>query len=247
MATDHLDKRTVTREGWFQKGIKDKGEINKPIGNYVSECKKGGRGYLGPWFEAHHILPQTSIESSIDESGKDQRYIEDVQYITPWNINSKKNLMGLPTYIAYEIYFQGKAQLNKEVDEQKIKKRIGYHNEEFSLASRRKWVQEIKGAPPLNHPIHQPVSWGHAVYNEEIIQEIIQDVWNKINDQKKNHQLDKTKVAKELNSRADVNHDYLKKRGKGADAAKWDRRKDPDDDGWYKPFTMADVSNPIFG
>lgn len=238
-ASEHLDKRTVERKGWFQK------VANDPRPDYHKECEVGGRGYLGPRHEAHHILPQDSIEKSIQESGKDERYIRDVQYITDWNINHPENLIGLPHYHSYDLYYQGQTRLSAQVGEEQERKLIAWFNK-FELESRRRWLEELTGQPP-KLPIHNPINWGHLEYTAEVKQEIKKNVWDKINDKKKKHELDAKTIAKQLNSLAEMNYEYLVNRGKGVSEEKWNRRSDPNDNGWYKPFTMADVYNPIFG
>lgn len=243
MAASKHRTKPVERKGWFQKGDKKKGEINKPIPNYRKTCTSG---YLGPRCEAHHIIPQTSLERSILDCGKDVKYISKVQYITDWNINKKENMMGLPHYNAYDLYYQGKSRLTIEGDSDQGRKMVAYFNK-FKLKSRKKWLSKIQKVSPESHPIHNPVNWGHTDYDDALVDELKQHVWNTISDKKKEHELDAENVAAALDAVAEMNYDYLKKRGKGVSLEKWERRLDPDDDGWYKPFTMMDVSNPLLG
>lgn len=243
----HVGKKQGKRKGWFQKGNKKKGEINKPIPNYVTSCKNGGRGYLGPRFEAHHIVPQTSLERSVLECGRDVEYVNNVQYMTDWNINKDKNMMGLPNYHAYDLYYQSKSRLAYQTDSEQERKLVSWFNNEFSLKSRRKWLEEIQDVSPESHPIHNPVNWGHTDYDEELVQELKQYVWNKTSDKKKKHELVPEDVAAALDAVADMNYDYLLGRAAGVSLEKWERRIDPDDDGWHGPFTMMDVPNPLFG
>ena len=242
MATGHLDKRTVKREGWFQK----QKDANKPKPNYIKECKAAKKGYLGPRMEVHHILPQTSIEESVLECGKDIQYVTDVQYITPWNINSAVNLIGLPHYHAYDLYYQGRARLAAQVQSDKIKDLVSWFNS-FASASRSKWLRAVFNVSPEGYPIHNPVNWGHTVYNSKVKTDLTRQVWHQINDKKKKHEFDAKTVEGALNDLADVYKGKLEKRGAKASQKKWDQRVDRNNDDWHAPFTMADVPNPIFG
>jgi len=245
MASKHVGKGSE-RKGWFEKGDKN---INKPIPNYVSSCKKGKRGYLGPRFEAHHIIPQTTIEESIRDSSKDstekREYIRAVQYITEWNINHHDNMIGLPHYHAYDLYYQGRDKLSIEIGEEQEKKLVAWFNK-FKDKSRKKWLSQINKISPEGYPIHNPVDWGHVQYNEEIKQGIKENIWDQINEQQKKHELDAKNVAGELNDYAKSICDYLKRRGADTNKEKWDSRKNRNDNDWYIPFTMTDVPNPIF-
>lgn len=240
----HLDKRTATRAGYFNKD-----EDGMPNEKYRKVCKSAGKGYFGPRHEAHHVIPDTSLEESAKGSGKDPRYVEDVKYITAWNINDPSNLIGLPTYVSYDLYYQRKARLVAQTGFDAEKRWLsGFNNNpSFPLSTRKRWASEVGGHNPENHPIHNPVCWGHAVYNEEVESDLKSRVWNPLDDKKKTHDVDAAKVAAELKA---ISGEYLGKletRGKGAIQEKWDRRADPNDTDWYKPFTMTDVPNPLLG
>lgn len=236
----HIDRRKFKRKGWFAK------EGNKPIPKYRKECKSAGNGYLGPRHEVHHVLPQTCIEQSVLESGKDLQYISEVQYITDWNINKSINLIGLPHYHSYDLYYQANERLTLQVGTERERDLISWFNK-FAKKSRKKWLSEVIRSPPEPYPIHNPVNWGHTQYNSEVIQEIKEHVWDGINDKKKEHEFDAKTVADVLNDLAKMNYDYLVKRGSGVSQTKWNKRTNKKDDSWYEPFTMADVNNPIFG
>lgn len=240
--SEHFDRDKVKRKGWFQK--KEDGMPSPK--NYRSSCKSGKRGYLGPRHEAHHILPQTSIEESVLDSTKDKEYLSDVQYITDWHINREINMIGLPHFHAYALYYGGKEKIDDTTDTEKEKELASWFNK-FRESSRKRWLELVIKSPPEPYPIHNPVNWGHAKYNEEVKQQLKVNVWDRVNDQRKDHKLDAEMVETELNNLAKKFYSDLVARGQGASEEKWARRKDPDDNSWYKPFTMTDVGNPIFG
>lgn len=241
--TDHLSKVGVKQKGFFEKKD-EKNEKN----NYKSQCKEGGRGYQSYWSEAHHVLPAEAIEKAVEAStGKDDyklKYIRFVQHITPWNINDKSNLVGLPHVICFALYYQNK--INPKASYSKVE---GFfkHFKTFSAKSRRKALSRIKVENPEKWPIHNPVNWGHTAYTAEVVQEIKVNVWDIIKYEQKEHILEAEAVKTELEGWADENFNWLEKRGKkGMSAEAWALRVDEDENDWYGPYTMYDVDNPIF-
>lgn len=247
----HLDRRKAKREGWFQKTKADGKPEHK---DYKKSCIAGGRGYLGPRHEAHHVLPQTSIEESKTEyvkasegSKKDAaRYVSDVQWITKWNINQPGNMMGLPTFHSYEQYFQMRERLETDgQDPQGVKKLVKWFNK-FAAKTRNRWLQAFEsGVSPEKHPIHNPVSWGHAEYNELVKDEILAQVWNRLQIKQRKHELDASTVKAQLEDSSGKWCDRLVRRAANATRDQWSKRGRSDD--WYEPFTMADVPDPVYG
>lgn len=241
--TDHLDKRKFTRKGFFKKK-----EKANPLRSYQTECKNGGRGYLAYRSEAHHVLPFEAIDTAALESAEDAdqlRYIRDVQYITDWNLNHPKNLVGLPNIICYDLYYQNK--INPKIPYSSVANLYNKFMKKKSKKRRREIVSEIQSNSPEGWPIHNPSNWGHSAYTAEVIQEIKVNVWDPIKSNKKKHEIDAKTVKSELEGWADENYNWLANRGKGS-ALLWAKRLDPTDTtNWYKPYTMYDVDNPIFG
>ena len=240
--TEHLDRRTFEQEGWFAK------VGNQPIKDYHKSCNTGGRGYLGPRSEAHHIIPQESIDNSVAETPESWRYIGDVMYITPWNINHADNMVGLPTAHSYMQYYQGKTKLSGAGMQARGKALVAWFNT-YSLDTRRDWLEDFGNHNPENHPIHNPTCFGHKVYSAEVQQELLQQVWNELDEAAGDHETDAENVSEALNEVAEMNYDYLIDRGEGATESNWNKaHSSPTNTAALKPFTMADVSaNPIFG
>lgn len=242
--SEHIEILSQPRKGWFQK-TKDDG---KPAyKSYRSSCKSGKRGYLGPLHEAHHILPQTSIEESIESSATDKDYLEAVKWITEWNINQPANMVGLPHYHAYDLYYQFQATLETSPgDAPKADALVDWFNK-YKLAWRSRWLKIIAHIKPEGWPIHNPVSWGHTQYNRKVKISLQKECWARIDATRKDHALDAATIKSQLESLSAKYFGHLQNRGKGTNKEKWARRHDENDEDWYEPFTMEDCDNPLYG
>jgi hypothetical protein len=242
----HIDGKKYERKGWFQK--KEDGNTIK----YRETCKDGY--YDAPSWDAHHVIPQTSIWTAVDEvnPAEKRRYIEIVMFITDWNINDRGNMLGMPQFASYLFYYQAQDEnmseqnplISKLGEMAKIKGYINTFNK-ASRALRQAWL--AAGKSPEGYPIHRPVSWGHVEYNKAIKSKLKAQVWDPIQENKKKHKFDAKNVASGLNSisaRAKAN---LRKRGIGANRKNWDKRITDVDSDWYVPFTMFEVRNPLTG
>jgi hypothetical protein len=100
--------------------------------------------------QKHHILPCTSVGRSVADAAKQKEHFDKaLKYFTKWNINDGHNLMPLPTRTAY----------------QKL----------FGKRGRKQNVTAILG----NLPCHQPTSWGHTDYNDQV-KTSLATVWGQI-------------------------------------------------------------------
>jgi hypothetical protein len=100
--------------------------------------------------QKHHILPCTSVGRSVADAAKNKEHFDKaLKYFTKWNINDSHNLMPLPTRTAYQKLFG---------------KRGGKQNVTATLG---------------NLPCHQPTSWGHTDYNDEVKADVAK-VWGQI-------------------------------------------------------------------
>jgi hypothetical protein len=244
---EHFKRTKKNREGYFQKD--EKGMPNK---GYRRICKKNKRGYVGGKHEAHHILPATSFNKAIEAVRKTDSdkatYIENCQHITPWNINNKNNLMGLPNLLAYVIYYQDRARPTMTGELARLAKSIKSFNADGRLtsATRNRYLKLIRsGKSPEGHPIHLPTSWGHVEYNKEVAKEIKKYIWDKLSENKKWHKVDPVTVEATIIELENENYSFLLERGEGANEENWKDRDDEADSDWYVPFTMYDVSNPL--
>lgn len=231
----HFRKTAGNRKGWF---IKKK---PNPTPNYKKICTDG---YQGSRTEAHHIVPKTAVDKSVGTYDPPKRkYLKDVMWITDWNLNAKSNLIGLPTLDSFLIFEQQLVRLKKDQEyHAKVNKAVTTFNKK-PLSTRKKILAKL--AAPDYYPIHNPVSWGHTVYNKEVKTELEDNVWGPLNEQQKKHNVDAKSVKSELEGVVDMNRDYLEERGeegKGATVKQFFEQKGSE---WWKPFTMADVPNPL--
>jgi hypothetical protein len=242
----HLDRTREPQLGWFKK-VKD----GKPkYKHYRSSCKSG---YLGPRHEAHHLVPDDMIDESVVEAGKTVglQYIVDVMWVTDWNINNPDNMIGLPSYHSYDLYYQRKVDLEwASTDAERTRKWVNWFNKSFASATRDRWLKAFQGGAfnPEGLPIHNPSQWGHLEYDEQVKDDLVQNVWLTLDSVRAEHKVDAQNVATQLKKLEVKWREHLVKRGKRTDEDRWKRRHvdDPDDD-WYVPFTMAGDRNPIFG
>lgn len=246
MAKSHLDRKKVKRQGWF-----DKEESGMPQRDYRASTSKG---FKGTEWDAHHLIPATSLKKSAGEfKGEKKRYIDDVKYITPWVINKSGNMLGMPQFRSYLFYYQNQ---DAEIDDDdpelraennaKVKRYVKTFNK-YAQALRKKYG-DLRGKNPEGYPIHRPTSWGHTKYDKDVKGDLKTQVWDPLDEAKKEHETDAETVAGQLDAMSAFLKQVLEAQGQDTSRARWDRRYDPNDTTWYQPFTMADTGkNPLFG
>lgn len=246
---EHLDRRKVKREGWFQK--KEKG-MPGPA-DYRDACKAG---FKGARWDAHHVIPQTSIEQSSGSfKGDKQRYVRDVKYITKWVINNEGNMLGMPQFASFAFYYQAiEDKLDEDnpriqaAGEQGKVLRYARTFNRAAKAARREWFKNLSKESPEGYPIHRPVSWGHTKYNVDVKSDLKTEIWDPLDEAKKKHSTDAKTVAGQLTNMSNRLKRRLTKRGGGTTLRKWRKRYDKTDKTWFDPFTMVDLpKNPLFG
>jgi hypothetical protein len=240
MADPHVDTNGKPQTGWF---VKESGQSGRKTKSYRTECKRGGGGYIGPRYEAHHILPQTTIDESVETvvAAKDrsQDYVDAMKYLTSWDINNQGNLIGLPHVTAYMLYFQGNARIKaiSEASKPWVSAFLA-----FQLASRKRWLSLINVKPPKNLPIHQPVSFGHEKYNRTITAELV-EVWKGLDVRRKKHELTAKDLAGDLETKQKKWRGRLVTRGV-TDEKAWNKML-KGDTGAHLPFCMINIPSPL--
>lgn len=229
-----------------RKGFFEKANINIP--DYRSACRAAGRGFLGPYHNAHHILPATTFKKSIEgiDDAEKKAYIKNCQHVTPWNINNDNNLVGLPHIRAFILYAQNDAEL-KGTEPEYIQKRVKSFTQggrKVSPLERRGHLDQLHATKPDNHPVHLPVSWGHTTYNHVVITRL-EEVWDMLAEKREKHKLNYEDIASHLIMLENEYHAVLVTRGANANLQNWNKRNDSTNRLWYECFTMDSEAKPL--
>jgi hypothetical protein len=243
-AAEHIDLSTEPRSGWFTK-------VQDPIKSYRDNCAGAHpKCYHGPYWQAHHIVPGTSLKESGEEYAEGdpekKKFLEEVQWVAKWNINEKPNLIGLPTFLSFEIFYR--AQSGQGVPTQamialypKYARLIKWRCTSFSRA-----LSDF--APPATHspagrPVHNPVSFGHAKYDDEVQQRILDNVWKPLVEKGAKHELDPANAASNVAAaiKGEITHflsTHLLRPEVTASQSPSTWTSKPA--GWFKPYCMLD-------
>jgi hypothetical protein len=251
--TGHVDQRKVEKKGWWVKKYWKGQRTRKCKGRYKDLCKSG---FLGGRSEAHHILPVEAIARSVDQLSSAKRpFVHYVKHVSDWDVNLDANLMGLPTVHSYELHYQDRATLQPSSKSKKLRELVEWFNTRYKKSTRGAYLAEVRAQSPYGYPIHNPVSWGHTVYNDEVEDWLVKNVWRKLekmaqlhNDDPQNNPDPEQNVPTLLTNRASTLRQNLINRAALTSEDKWARRFNRNDNTWYLPFTMADVNkNPLYG
>jgi hypothetical protein len=140
---------------------------------YRDICEGCGRGYHGNRWDAHHVLPGTCF-SQIPTS---DTFAHDCLKITDYNINKEYSMGGLPKLTAFILWYQKQPG-------------VEYIESLEKTVTMRRWGEVKQYANqatlpvvfPGNFPVHNPVSFGHVDYNEEVTDYLNKEVFQKLKD-----------------------------------------------------------------
>lgn len=238
MSSVHVDSISLAdpRKGWFAKNL-DKNPEN-PKKDYTQNCVSGYPIVVNTGAEAHHILPKVSFDMSL-ESYKKSSEIDLIQkwaWITPWNLDAKYNLYGLPKLAAF-VYAYSKDKAEATATSQIIKK-----NKKLS-DSVIKWFSAAAALSSVDpYCVHTPTTWGHDPFYNTDVAKSVKGVWKNLAEDKDIHnQTDAQKgtnadaIAAELKALDAQFLAMIIARGALGTKADWMRAGDPT---WYKKFTM---------
>jgi hypothetical protein len=197
----------------------------------VSEAKSPGfsDGDRGTDWQSHHLLCLCAVADRQAATPKDTQELNDALFITKWNINEAKNMLGMP---------------------QKKKYMETYGNIEKMPASAQAaaWngATPNKGSVPANIPAH---NIDHDMYITDVKKYLQENIWSKFQSQGKKHDKDAAYLETELNYAAEwfqellldvrgvrTTHDANALAGSGT-VAGWKNRFD--DVRWADPFSMG--------
>lgn len=232
----HFEPTADNRKGYFEK--------NKSR-EYRATCLSGGRGYLSDWHQAHHILPETCFEKSVEQISPDDKrvYIENCKWVTDWNLNETYNLMGLPRLWSYMLAYQkthGKGDERNKV----VSKRYG----KIQLIKDRSKIISETFIVPKDYPVHNPVNWGHIDFNEEVSDWLKIEIWDHLDEKKEEHKINPESIRSYLDKGTNYFYNELINRGgrEGGTEVNWPKRNEPGNTTWYHPFSMAlDPEEPL--
>jgi hypothetical protein len=180
-----------------------------------------GRGGAYSW-QSHHLVCICAVGNRTGKDDKTVVRMEQSLYITEWNINKTPNMIGLPMYRKY---------VNQYCVVDKIK-------------DKGKRLATLEGLPaPKNLPAHDIDHNTDGGYTSEVITHMKTQVWNKFNDEVKDHKKGPEWLIEKLEGASKHFAGLLVRWGnrKGGTAKAWSNRRD--DDNWADPFSMATEPN----
>lgn len=247
MADEHYSGDPAKRKGYFRK--EGDGQTIK----YRSHCDRGFRKSI---YQVHHIIPEDAIynKAILKMTNAEKReYVLACLWITPWNINEKVNLIGLPDLSAFLIYFDKQKDDEQQAAQKKLRAETGYIGRKIKRF--HELYEEIKrialfaeAANPETYPVHLPVSWGHTKYNYAVADQVKSDVIDALNELKDDHTIKPENIAATFDAIAADWETFLLARAANATYATWKKRYDtpkPAEMSWRKPFTMHTPSAPL--
>lgn len=207
--------------------------------DYRSECQGCGRGYHSHRWQAHHVLPGV-VFGDLDE------YVEKCLAVTDFNINKSYSMAGLPTLKAFILYFQNDSSFPIFKAKEKL-----VQMRRWGDIRVYKYQKDIPLTFPGNFPCHQPVSFGHVIYNDDVKARLNRKIWKPLKKNKKQGKhFDPKDVRDQLISAQQYFWDGLVERGSGAGGgghtgieANLRNRYGSSKSGWWKPMCMAEVGS----
>lgn len=227
-------------------GSKHKDKVRDRIGvyykykskDYRKECKSCDRGYHSHRWEAHHILPGVVFNDL-------QYFIKECLGVTPYNINKPYSIAGLPTLKAFILYFQSDPTFPINKKEEKL-----VEMKRWGKIKKHKYMKDIEVKYPGDFPCHNPVSFGHVIYNENVDKDLQKKIWDSLQKKKKmNEHFKPENVYEKLTKVKDDFWEDLKERGEGKGGgnnkgveSNFRNRYSSARNGWWKPMCMADIN-----
>jgi hypothetical protein len=208
--------------------------------NYRTNCETCGKGFHGQFWEAHHILPYEVFKNIKDP------FILQCLGVTNYDINNKYSMGGLPRLDSYILYYQNDPSmppLDKDLEKQVTMAKWGDIDKKYPKRPATK---------PKDLPCHNPVNFGHTVYNKEVFTYLNQKIFRKLLKKKKqNAHFAPENVRSKLMKAKNHFWDKLKERGTLAGGGgcvgieeNLRHRYGKAKDGWWKPLCMTDVPEP---
>jgi len=208
--------------------------------SYRKHCLNGCKGgFHKQYWQAHHILPGTVFNTIDDPDG----FIKKCLGVTDYNINHNYSMAGLPRLRDYILYFKYVENQKPDSDKEKI-------------SVMKKWTKikkknKEKIEYPDDFPVHNPVSFGHVIYNADVKKYLKTEIFDKL--EKKTNQGGHFE-AEDIKSKLELARDHFWEKnlnkpgaamvgGGGCIGIKdnFKHRYGKSKNGWWKPMCMAKV------
>jgi len=199
---------------------------------YRNTCKSCGRGYHGHRWDAHHILPAVSFQNI------DEEFQINCLKITEFDINEKACMGGLPKLTAFILALQADMPITpaqRALELTTTMKRWG------TVDPYKVDVKRLGKAAtfPGNFPVHNPVNWGHTVYNSEVTSYMINQIFNLL--QEGEEHPEPKDIKSQLETAVTTYWSILTGIGESLGGTKFnlENRYGATKDFWWKPLCMS--------
>ena len=210
--------------------------------NYRDECGSCGRGFHGHRWEAHHVLPCVVFKELAP-------FVNECLGVTNYNVNKPYSMAGLPNLSSFILYFQNDPTVPIDTSKEKVTAM-----KKWGTIKKKDNENRIPITFPGNFPCHNPVNFGHAIYNEDVSGYLKKNIWNELMRKKREDKHFKPKDVKGKLEDAKTHFwNILVSRGSGVGGgglsgveSNMRNRYGKAKNGWWKPLCMADVaSEPV--
>lgn len=200
---------------------------------YRSKCEGCGRGYHSHRWQAHHVLPGV-VFGGLDH------FINQCLGVTDYNINETYSMAGMPTLKAFILYFQSDPDFPKpDLARDKL-----VQLKRWGTIQPYQYQASIPVTYPGDIPCHQPVSFGHVKYNEDVDEYLKTKIWNALMKKKKeNSHFEPVDVKSKLMKAQKHFWDDLVSRASPGIKDSFKNRYGSTQSTWWKPMCMADVAS----
>ena len=205
--------------------------------DYRAQCNGCGKGYHKHRWEAHHVLPGVCFAGLSD-------FVRGCLAVTDYNINKPNSMAGMPTLKAYLLFYRTEERKSAENEHQLARW------ESIQMYANQVKAYGAAATDPGSFPCHNPVSYGHVVYNEDVSKTLKENVFDPLKKKgDKGEHVDFEQVKSLLQGVADMYWNGLVARGVGPGGgghvgvrANFANRNGTAASGWWKPMSMVDLA-----
>jgi hypothetical protein len=171
-------------------------------------------------------------------------------YVTPYHINRQSNMLGLPTFSMYDLHYQRQHTLDESQHSSGVARGYAATFNGYKEEWRKRWLQRISSGlqnmSPEGLAIHHPVSFGHAVYNQQVASDLKRKIWDLLAEEKDEHKINEKTFASIQGALTSLETKYRGKlKNRKTSFQQWNKRNDPGETDWHTPYVMADTDDPL--